>query len=198
MNTKNQTNATSVITYRESESVETLFGLTPNQIYFSLGRFFDYPRMCSIALMEMLEAIQKGNDSDDDISCLIILTKTMRILVDLERLCPLVSPFLAVFNSSNNDPKWLSKISKNDTEEMEYVTNLHNSLLSIVDSVDKIGFITFSYDVALSIGEVTTKTAYEDMVSALSCIHTIYIAYIKSKYRVQSSKKMMNNSSLSN
>ena len=180
------------------ESVETLFGLTPNQIYHSFGRFFDFPRMCSIALMEMLEAIQNGYDSDEDISCLIVLTKTMRILVDLERLCPLVSPFLAVFNSSNNDPKWLSKISKDDTEEMEYVTNLHNGLLSIVHSVDKIGFITFSSDVACSISDVTTKTAYEDMVSALSCIHSIYIAYIKSQYRAQSSKCIMNNSSLSN
>ena len=164
MKTKNQSNAASVISSHDCENVEILFGLNPSQLYFSIGNFFELPLMCSVALMEMLEAIQLGNEKGDDVSILIDFTKTVRILVDLERLQPVYDNFCS------------------DADHPEFVSELHNSLLSIVQPVDAIGFIDFSAHAAGSICDITTKRAYEDTVCALSCIYAIYIAYIKSIY----------------
>lgn len=163
------------------ESVEILFGLTPYQIYKCFGGFFDLNRLCSVALMEMLESIQRLNKQGEDVSIYISLTEAVATLVEIDRMHEAYSDFSNCVSYSCDDPAWLT----DELLNQECVRAMHYHFLTIVKSVDKIGFMAFSTNVASSLSEITTKQAYEDMVYALACVYNLYVAYVKSEYSMR-------------
>lgn len=183
METKNQPNATciQISPAQRCESVDILFGLTPREVYYTVGHFFDLPRLCSVALMEMLDAIQQGFEANNDVSELILFTKTMKIMVDMERLNTTFFAFSNYFHADNVNPNWMDALNdsgKND-ELRKDIMALHYGLLDIVSAVDKMTFVDFCENAASCFAEITTKRAADDIVRAMSCVQAIYIAYIK-------------------
>lgn len=170
----------------DCESVDILFGLSPSQIYHSFGRFFDSPRMCSVALMEMLNTIVENNSSGQDTSVLIELTRPLNIMVNLERMQKRVDSLFDHFKINDKDTEFSIAVDFMQPDARETVMSLHYELLNIVSAVDKMGFIDFSSAVAAAISDVSTRQAYEDMVCAMSCIHSVYVAYVKNLYYVTS------------
>ena len=172
------------------ESVEILFGLTPHQLYYAAGWFFDFPRMCSVALMEMLDAIQEQSKKGEDTSTLISYLKTMRVLVQLEKLMPAYNELFQHVSSNTDNSDWLNVLDT-DTKDAaslhEIIMSLHYSLLDIVNTVDKMGYVYFQSKCVGSFSDITTKAAYDDIVMAFACINSLYVAYIKNRYHCMSS-----------
>ena len=171
------------------ESVEILFGLTPHQLYYAAGWFFDFPRMCSVALMEMLDAIQEQSKKGEDTSTLISYLKTMRVLVKLEKLMPVYNELFQHVDSNANNADWLNVLDSdtdNTASLREIIMSLHYSLLDIVNGVDKMGYVDFQSNCAGSFSDITTKAAYDDIVVAFACINSLYVAYTKNRYHCMS------------
>ena len=184
---QNSPNATCVQNTQNTPSVEILFGLTPAQITHSFGRYFGCDRMCSVALIEMIEAIQRGFDADNDMSTLVTCISTMKIMVSLEHLCVSYYKVSSVLHKYYNDPQWLtsSKCNEKNPELYNAVMSLHYGLTDIVAEIDKMGFNAFSINAAECFASVNTKQAYDDIVCAFSCICSIYIDYTKNLYASQ-------------
>lgn len=181
------------------ESVEILFGLTPNQFYYTAGWFFDFERMCSTALFEILETIQQQSHAGEDCSTLICYLKTMRALVNLEKLLPAHNLLSQYVSSSNDDPNWFDKLSdiemddENDKPDLKKTAlTLHRGLLDIVTAVDQIGYVEFASNCAGAFADITTKQAYDDIVVAFACVNTLYMAYTKNRYKCMSNKCFTN------
>lgn len=171
----------------KNENVDLLFGLSPSQIYYASGLFYEFPRMCSVALMEILEVIQENQDNKKDVSSYIDFSKSMNVLVDIERAHDDYDTFFELFDKRNNNSVDLTGKSE---AEIEAANNLHKWLVKIVGRIDEIGFTDFANFIALSISDVKTKQAYEDMVYALAFAQTFYIAYIKNLWSVQMGKQL--------
>ena len=169
------------------ENVEILFGLTPSQVYYAASTFFDSPRICSTALIEMLEAIQQAQDKDEDNSIVIEFTKSIRVVVDVERMVYNLCRFNGDFGISD-EPLCLEEM---DEDKKESINQLHDHFINIVRQVEEIGYINFFINTTSSIFFVKTKIAYEDMMLALAVVQILYVAYIKSKCRFQSEKCRM-------
>lgn len=171
------------------ESVEILFGLTPQKLYYAAGWFFDFPRMCSVALMEMLDAIQDQSKKGEDTSTLVSYLKTMRVLVKLEKLMPEYNELFQHVSSSNDNADWLNVLdayTEDAASLREIIMSLHYSLLDIVIEVDKMGYVDFNSNCAGSFSDITTKYAYDDIVVTFACINSLYVAYTKNRYHCMS------------
>ena len=166
------------------ESVEILFGLTPSEIYSSVGCFYDLKRFCTVGLMEMLETIQQLRRDGEDLSVYIVQSESVAALVEIDRMHDIYSEFSDHVRYDVKDTSWIT----DEVLELECVRKLHYHFMNIVNSVNKVGFMEFSTNVASAISEINTKTAYEDMVYALACVYNIYTAYIKSAYRCRAQK----------
>ena len=166
------------------ESVEILFGLTPFEIYSSIGCFYDLKRFCTVGLMEMLETIQQLNKDGEDLSVYITQSESVAALVEIDRMYNVYSNFSDYVRYDVKDASWIT----DEILELDCVRKLHYHFMNIVNAVNKVGFMEFSTHVASALSEITTKRAYEDMVYALACVYNIYTAYIKSMYRCRAKK----------
>ena len=139
--------------------------------------------------MEMLDAIQGQSKKGEDTSTLISYLKTMRVLVQLEKLMPVYNELFQHVDSNVNNADWLNVLdtdTDNAASLREIIMSLHYSLLDIVNGVDKMGYVDFQSNCAGSFYDITTKAAYDDIVVAFACINSLYVAYTKNRYHCMS------------
>lgn len=173
------------------ESVETLLGLSRKQIKIIFNDFFEHPRMCSLALMEMLECTQRDVDNYIDVSLLVFLTKPISVLAHLERMRFDYFKFMDAFDFSETQtesPDWLFNMPDVDPK-LKLAVNLHHNFNLIIDGIHDIGFNEFSKNIIHAISYIQTKEAYQDIVLALICVQSLYLAFSKSQYILQPGNK---------
>ncbi len=156
----------------ETANIQILFGLTPAEISYILGSYLVNHTSCSIAIMEMLREIQRLNNISEDTSILVSFTETVGVLVNIEHIEPHYVKFNNAFGLSKN-PAWLEK-AFNDPEKWQLTLNLHNAILEVMQQIDQVGYIDFSFDVIGAIQNVTTKIAYEDNTNTYSVTQNLY------------------------
>jgi hypothetical protein len=166
-------NSTNTVT-SDYESVNILFGLSPKEVYFLFGYYYDTEPMCSVALMEIFKKCQKQNDNGDCcLSFSLTASKAVEITVEMDKGKELYNHFIKENDSCSNRYE-LSDYDDDDKSSIE----LHNHLIGIVKKIDEIeGIYDFMENISISINEIQTKSAYESIVTAAFCITSIYIAY---------------------
>jgi hypothetical protein len=171
-NQSNANNSNITLTPGSEKANSILFGLTPKKIYYDIfGYYYDNERICSVALTEMFEYCQEGNEKDENVSYELSLSRSIFIAVELDKAREIYRQFKEGHDNRDNE---LSNYGEDD----ETALNLHERLIGIVDKVEEMGGIyAFNEGIADSIRYIQTKQAYEDMVTAAFCITSIYIAY---------------------
>jgi hypothetical protein len=152
------------------ESVDLLFGLTPKETYYAVGYFFDFPRTCGTAVMEMLAAAQKKQDEGEDNTSILEFSKGVCILTDIEKMR------LPYDNYQRHSPCNEMEEEDLDEEAEKDTLVLHEHFISLVRKIDNLGFCGFTECTTGAVSEIQTKTAYEDMVVALGCAVNLYMA----------------------
>lgn len=134
--------------------------------------------------MEMLQSIQQLNKAGEDVSAQIAVSESVNALIEIDRMNEPYNELTDLVDWSLSDPQWLT----DDLIKHECIRKLHHHFVSIVSSIDQVGFMQFSTNVASAISEIKTKYAYEDMMYALACVYNLYVAYTQSKFRCQAGR----------
>jgi len=148
-------------TASDYESVNLLFGLSPSEFKSLLQFYYDSERICSVAIMEIIEECQKQGKCSD---FTLPLSRDVAITVELDRMNQL-------YNCLEDDDEL-----KDDDET---ATKINEHLLRIIKKIDELngGIYDFLDNIQESVMLVKTKKAYEDIVLAAFCMAKIYIAY---------------------
>lgn len=159
----------------DCESVDLLFGLTPNEAENRIGYYFDESRIVSVAIADMLEAIKKNSidNRDNYLESIIEFTEIISILTDFERAGEYYSLFKIYFNYTSQS----SEYEDQDEEAVEAAKALHEQFLGIIRKINKIGFFEFTEYITLSLSGIKIKRAYEDVVISFCCIINLYVSY---------------------
>ena len=165
----------SLLSTSDYESVDLLFDLTPGQVKDIFCCYYDLQKMCFPAVIEMVKYCQKKNDEENawEASIGLMLSKYVGILADIDKMRDAYDDFASTSSFKNGE-----YAENMDEKEKKVIQALYDHFVSIVKNIDDVGVYEFVDRITDAVRFIETRKCYEDMIEALGCAYSLYVAFL--------------------